>query len=119
VQDSGKSGRKHDIEVLDPCVAKIVRRCMELPGRDLFQYIDSEGARQRIDSGDVNDYLRAIAGEYTAKDFRTWGATLLAAVALGNTPGLNSAAARRRAVVRAIRWVADCLGNTANVCRSH
>lgn len=115
----GKSGRKHDIEVLDPCVAKIVRRCMELPGRDLFQYIDSEGARQRIDSGDVNDYLRAIAGEYTAKDFRTWGATLLAAVALGNTPWPNSAAARRRAVVRAIRWVADCLGNTANVCRSH
>src|SRR5262249_59665960 len=91
---------------------------MAPPGRDLFQYIDSEGARQRIDSGDVNDYLRSIAGEYTAKDFRTWGATLLAAVALGNIPRPDSPAARRRAVVRAIRWVADCLGNTASVCRN-
>ena len=79
----GKSGKTHDVALSDRRLARIVRRCQALPGEDLFQYVDDEGNRQTIGSGDVNDYLREITGqEFTAKDFRTWAGTLLAVAAL-------------------------------------
>ena len=79
----GKSGKTHQVSLSDRRLAKIVRRCQEIPGEDLFQYIDDDGARQTISSGDVNDYLREISGQdFTAKDFRTWSGTKLAVAAL-------------------------------------
>jgi DNA topoisomerase-1 len=115
----GKGGRSHRVVVDDRRAARIVKRCMELPGREVFQYVDSAGRAQRIDSGDVNDYLREIsAGEFTAKDFRTWGATLLAAVDLVGAPA-GAPPERRRRVRQALRAVCDRLGNTAAVCRKY
>lgn len=113
----GKSGKNHAIRLSDRRLARLVRRCRELPGQDLFQYLDESGAPQPIDSGDVNDYLRAIAGdEFTTKDFRTWAGTLLAAQALTapDDPALPTPKAR---AVRATKSVADRLGNTPAVCR--
>jgi DNA topoisomerase-1 len=75
----GKSAREHDIDVQDRQLAKIVKRCQDLPGHELFQYIDEHGIGRTIESGDVNDYLREISGQdFTAKDFRTWGGTVIA-----------------------------------------
>src|SRR5215213_10556741 len=79
----GKSGKNHSVSLSDRRLAKIVQRCQDIPGEDLFQYVDEEGVRQTISSGDVNDYLREISGaDFTAKDFRTWSGTVLAAQAL-------------------------------------
>src|SRR5207244_3994729 len=79
----GKSGIKHVIDVNDRRLARIVKRCQDLPGHELFQYIDADEQRHPIDSADVNHYLRAISGaDFTAKDFRTWAGTVLAACAL-------------------------------------
>jgi DNA topoisomerase I len=113
----GKAGKKHVVDVADRRLARIVRQCQDLPGHELFQYVNGDGQRHTITSGDVNAYLREIAGvEFTAKDFRTWAATVLAARALRDEPvGSRSAAARR--VTEAIRTVATRLGNTATVCR--
>ncbi|OXH86701.1 DNA topoisomerase, partial [Burkholderia multivorans] len=75
----GKSGVEHDVTVDDPRVARIVRRCAELPGHELFQYVDDDGERHSIGSADVNDYLREVAGaEFTAKDYRTWAGSVQA-----------------------------------------
>ena len=83
----GKGGAEHDVLVDDARLAKLVRRCQELPGQALFQYVDDEGGRRAIDSGQVNDYLRERMGdEFTAKDFRTWHATLHALTLLGKVP---------------------------------
>src|SRR5437867_8987709 len=79
----GKSGRQHEMDVTDRRVAKVIAKCQDLPGQDLFQYLDEEGEVQNVTSQDVNEYLREITGEdFTAKDFRTWGGTVLAAIAL-------------------------------------
>ena len=79
----GKSGIRHQIRVGDRRLARIVQRCQDLPGQELFQYFDADGTPRDIDSADVNEYLQAIAGqEFTAKDFRTWAGTVLAARAL-------------------------------------
>jgi DNA topoisomerase-1 len=116
----GKGGKRHRVIVDDRRAARIVKRCMELPGRELFQYVDAGGAAQRIDSGDVNDYLREIAaGEFTAKDFRTWGATLLAAMELAAEAPPDTQSARRRRVVETLRTVSERLGNTSAVCRKY
>src|SRR5688572_8134152 len=73
----GKGGKEHTVDVKDPRLARVVKRCQDLPGHELFQYLDDDGGRQTIDSADVNAYLRAIAGEeFTAKDFRTWAGTV-------------------------------------------
>jgi DNA topoisomerase-1 len=115
----GKGGKAHRVVVDDRRAARIVKHCMELPGREVFQYIDPAGKAQRIDSGDVNDYLRAIsAGEFTAKDFRTWGATLLAAVELAGAPP-RALGERRRCVLETLQAVSNRLGNTAAVCRKY
>jgi DNA topoisomerase-1 len=114
----GKGGKEHAVDVRDPRLARIVRRCQELPGQELFQYVDDDGQRQSIDSADVNDYLREIAGEeFTAKDFRTWAGTVLAALALADVRGFASTREARRRVTRAIESVAERLGNTPAISR--
>ena len=114
----GKSGVVHEIDLADRRIARIVRRCQELPGQELFVYLDDDGEVRNIGSGDVNDYLRTVAGsEFSAKDFRTWSGTLLAACALAAMPPVRAVSGRRRAVVAAVKEVAGRLGNTAAVCR--
>ena len=114
----GKSGIEHAIDLEDRRLAKIVKACRDLPGYELFQYVDSEGRRQAIDSADVNAYLREITGEdFTAKDFRTWAGTVLAAQALAEVATFTSQREAKRNVVHAIESVAKRLGNTKAVCR--
>lgn len=114
----GKSGVQHAIKVDDPRLARIIRRTRDLPGQELFQYIDDDGEQRTVDSADVNEYLRALTGEdYTAKDFRTWSGTLLAALALQEYEKFDSQAQAKKNVVRAIESVAERLGNTPSICR--
>jgi DNA topoisomerase I len=114
----GKGGVRHEVDVQDRRLARIVSRCQDLPGQELFQYLDDEGKRQDIDSNDVNEYLREVTGQdFTAKDFRTWAGTVLAAEALREFESVDSEAAAKRNVVRAVESVATRLGNTSAVCR--
>ncbi|PWT82957.1 MAG: DNA topoisomerase I [Blastocatellia bacterium] len=114
----GKGGKVHDIAFDDRRLATVVRRCQELPGHELFQYIDDQGEVQDIGSSDVNDYLREVTGqEFTAKDFRTWTGTVLAARALHEMQGFRSATEARRNINQAIEAVAGMLGNTRSICR--
>ena len=114
----GKSGVQHAIHVDDPRLARIIRATRDLPGQELFQYIDDDGEQRSVDSADVNDYLRSLTGEdFTAKDFRTWSGTLLAAMALQEYEKFDSEAQAKKNVVRAIEAVAGKLGNTPSVCR--
>ena len=114
----GKGGKEHDIEVENPRLAHIVKNCQDLPGQELFQYIDADGQRQGVDSDDVNEYLREISGaDFTAKDFRTWSGTVLAALALQEFEQVDSAAQAKKNVMRAIENVAQRLGNTPAICR--
>ncbi len=114
----GKSGKEHQIDVRDRRLASIIRRLQGLPGQHLFQYDDEHGQPQSIDSDDVNEYLRRISGqEFTAKDFRTWAGTVLAAQALQAFTAVDSEAEAKQNIVRAIEEVATRLGNTRTVCR--
>jgi len=114
----GKSGVQHTIDLQDPRLAKVVRACQHLPGQELFQYLDENGRRHRIGSSDVNAYLQEIAGdEFTAKDFRTWTGTVIAATALRDMKPFTSQRQLKANVVRAIEAVAEELGNTKAVCR--
>jgi DNA topoisomerase-1 len=114
----GKSGKRHTVDVTDRRLARAVRQCQELPGQELFQYLDAEGERRRIDSADVNDYLRQITGdEFTAKDFRTWAGTVAASLALQEVQRLDPDAPAKHNLTEAIRRVAEQLGNTPAVCR--
>ncbi len=114
----GKSGIDHEIELKDRRLAGIVKRCQDLPGQDLFQYVDDDGGHQPVTSDDVNAYLREITGEeFTAKDFRTWAGTVLAAQALAAFEEVDSEADAKRNVVQAIESVAKRLGNTRAICR--
>jgi DNA topoisomerase I len=115
---TGKGGKVHSFDVEDPRLAKIVRKCRDLPGYDLFQYVEDRGTRRTIGSGDVNDYLREVSGgEFTAKFFRTWAGTLVAAKTLAGMPAPKSDRAGKRNVVRAVEEVAASLGNTAAIAR--
>jgi DNA topoisomerase I len=115
----GKGGKLSDVDVRDPRVARVLRRCEELPGQQLFQYVDDDGDVQDVGSDDVNDYLREVTGEnFTAKDFRTWSGTVLAAWALEELGEAGSPTQAKRNVVRAVESVAKSLGNTPAVCRS-
>ncbi len=115
----GKSGKRHSISVSDPRLAKIVRRCKDIPGYELFQYLDDQGQRQDVGSADVNSYLREITGEqFTAKDFRTWTGTVLAAFALHELEPFQTNVQARRNIVRAVEQVAQRLGNTPSICRT-
>jgi DNA topoisomerase IB len=121
----GKSGKEHQVPIGDARLARIVRRCQQLPGQQLFQYLDGEGAVHTLDSGMVNDYLRDRMGEpFTAKDFRTWGGTLAAMTFLAQIPlpeAGNDASAIDRMLAQseraAVVQVAALLGNTSVVCR--
>jgi DNA topoisomerase-1 len=114
----GKSGKTWRLQVNDRRVARIVRACQELPGQQLFQYLDAEDNRQGVTSSDVNAYLREITGrDITAKDFRTWAGTVLAAVALQASREIDSQAKAKRNLKAAIETVATRLGNTVTICR--
>lgn len=114
----GKSGVLHQIDVREPKLAKLVRRCQELPGQDLFCYLDADGRVHDVTSDDVNAYLREIAGDdFSAKDFRTWAGTILAAVALREFEEFNSERQAKQYLLRAVESVARMLGNTPAVCR--
>jgi DNA topoisomerase-1 len=114
----GKSGRQHEVDVTDRRVAKIVSKLQDLPGQSLFQYLNDEENVRDITSQDVNDYLREITGEdFTAKDFRTWAGTVLAAVALGAAGKFETKKQGKDNIKDAIGAVAEILGNTAAICR--
>jgi DNA topoisomerase-1 len=144
----GKSGREHEVAISDRRLARVVRACRELPGHELFQYLDESGERQAVDSADVNEYLRDVTGEdFTAKDFRTWGGTVLALAALRTAGAVRPAGEEceegeaceeraaceagppargadrereaRRAIVEAVKRVADQLGNRPAICRKY
>src|SRR5437764_9280708 len=114
----GKSGKEHEVDVTDRRLAKIIRQLQDLPGQEVFRYVDDDGEIRKITSEDVNDYLREITGEdFTAKDFRTWAGTVLAAMALNiQEPFVNKTQAKRN-IKDAISAVAKILGNTPAVCR--
>ncbi len=116
----GKSGIEHSVSITDRRIARIVQRCQELPGWELFKYIDDEGRNQTVEASDINDYLREITGrEVTAKDFRTWAGTMLAAEALRE---MGPAASRREAdrnIIAAVDRTKAKLGNTRSVCRKY
>ncbi|HWN24568.1 MAG TPA: hypothetical protein VNN16_05620 [Candidatus Sulfotelmatobacter sp.] len=114
----GKSGRQHEVDVTDRRVAKIVAKCQDIPGQDLFQYLEGDGKVRDVTSQDVNDYLREIAGEdFTAKDFRTWGGTVLAAIALSKQGEFETKKQATSNIKTAVAAVAELLGNTPAVCR--
>src|SRR5438874_11859633 len=125
----GKSGRRHTVDLSDRRLARIVKQCRDLPGQELFQFLDDDGHRQDVNSSDVNAYLREITGgDFTAKDFRTWAGTVLAVTALCEGSAVRedvgtafsrpaSVAAAKKNVVRAVEAVAGVLGNTPAVCR--
>jgi DNA topoisomerase I len=114
----GKSGKQWSIAVTDRRVAKVIKACQDLPGQELLQYLDDNGVPQKVGSADVNAYLREITGRnITAKDFRTFGGTVLAALALSEMESLDTAAGAKKNVREAIKRVAARLGNTPTICR--
>jgi DNA topoisomerase-1 len=114
----GKGGKASDVEISDERLARLVARCQDLPGQELFQYLDEDGEPRSVGSDDVNEYLRDITGQdFTAKDFRTWAGTVLAAWALKEFEQVDSEAQAKRNVVRAVEAVAEELGNTPAVSR--
>ena len=114
----GKSGKDHDIDVRDKQLAKIVKRCQELPGYQLFEYKDEDGVLRTVDSSDVNEYLREISGhDFSAKDFRTWGGTVIAASSLEGMGRYQTQTEAKKFVVQAIKDAAGHLGNTPAICR--
>ena len=114
----GKSGKEWDLGLHDRRVARIVRAAQDIPGQHLFQYLDDEGDRHKVTSSEVNAYLRDISGrQITAKDFRTWTGTVLAALALAEYEKADSDAAAKRNIRDAIETVAARLGNTPTICR--
>ena len=114
----GKSGKSHRIDLHDRRLARLVGKLQELPGQDLFQYVDSDGTPHSIGSGDVNEYLHEITGQpFSAKDFRTWTGTLLAALALRELEAFGTEAQAKKNVVAAIESVSKKLGNTPSICR--
>jgi DNA topoisomerase-1 len=114
----GKGGKQHRLTIRSRRLATLVRRLQELPGQQLFQYLDESGTPQPVDSGDVNAFLREVTGgDFTAKDFRTWAATVLAGWALREFESFDSRAAAKRNVTLAIERVASRLGHTPAICR--
>ena len=113
----GKSGIEHDVSVSDARIARIVKRCMDLPGQDLFQYLDDDGTRHSVDSSDINDYLREVTGaDFTAKDYRTWAGSVFALAALRKLQWETVTEARKH-IVGTIKEVSQLLRNTPAVCR--
>ena len=117
----GKSGQNHEISVRDARLARIIRRCKDIPGSSLFEYIDDDGQPQGIDSGEVNEYLKEISGgDFTAKDFRTWGGTCLAASLMLQQCAIQEHdGATKAAMVEVVKQVASKLGNKPATCRKY
>lgn len=116
----GKSGLEHNIELTDRRLARIVKQCQEVPGYELFQYVDESGDRHSVDSADVNRYIHDIAGQdFTAKDFRTWAGTVLAIRELHAAGPCPDPATGKKTVVAAIKSVARQLGNRPSTCRKY
>jgi DNA topoisomerase-1 len=114
----GKAGRRHAVSLSDARLAKLLKRCQDLPGQVLFQYLDEQGQPRTVSSDDVNAYLRELAGEdFTAKDFRTWAGTVLAAWVLQELLPFRTQKEAKKNLVRAVERVAERLGNTPSVCR--
>src|SRR4051812_17938459 len=114
----GKSGKQHEVDVTDRRLAKIIRQLQDLPGQEVFQYLNDKGEPRKVSSEDVNDYLREITGEdFTAKDFRTWAGTVLAAMALNAQEAFENKSQAKKNIKDAISAVAKILGNTPAVCR--
>ncbi|HEX4630739.1 MAG TPA: DNA topoisomerase IB [Chthoniobacterales bacterium] len=114
----GKSGKDHEVDVTDRRLAKIIRQLQDLPGQEVFQYLNENEERRKVTSEDVNEYLREITGEeFTAKDFRTWAGTVLAAMALNAQEAFENKSQAKKNVKDAISAVAKILGNTPAVCR--
>lgn len=114
----GKSGKEHTIRLKDRLLARVIGRCSEIPGQELFQYVDDDGQPHSVESSDVNEYLKSISGEaFTAKDFRTWVGTVLAVRALRDLTPPSSKTEAGKHIVSAVKTVAERLGNTAAVCR--
>jgi len=116
----GKSGKEHEVEIEHPRVAKTIRKLEELPGYELFQYVDSDGNRRLIQSDDVNEYLKKITGEdITAKDFRTWGGTVYAGDALYELGPFETKTQEKKNIASAVKKVSQHLRNTTTVCRCY
>lgn len=116
----GKSGIEHCIHLDDPRLIKTIRRCYDLPGYHLFQYVNANGDRQQVSSEDVNEYLKNITGDdFTAKDFRTWGGTVLTARSLGELGDRNSKKKAKKQIKKAIQHAAQRLGNRPATCRKY
>ncbi len=119
-QFRGKSGKIHDVALTDRRLARIVARCQAVPGEVLFQYVDADGVRQSVDSGDVNQYLREITGQdFSAKDFRTWAGTIQAVEVLREIGHMDTVQETKAAILNAIDQVAERLNNTRAVCRKY
>src|SRR5690242_2332572 len=113
----GKSGKEHDVSLADRRLARVVRRCLDLPGYELFRYVEN-GETRPLCATDINEYLQQVTGaDYTSKDFRTWGATVIATVLLTRYGLPDATTERTKAVNRALRAAAAALGNTLAVCR--
>jgi DNA topoisomerase-1 len=114
----GKSGKRHKIKIADRRLARIVKRCRDVPGYELFQYLDEEGERHAVDSSEINLYLKEISGEdFTAKDFRTWAGTVLAAMSLQGHGDWTSQTEAKHRINQVVKEVAERLGNTPAICR--
>lgn len=117
-QFSGKGGIEQDIDVTDQRLARLVKQCLEIPGYEVFRYLDDDGERHLVESDDVNAYLQEISGEeLTAKDYRTWGGTLAGARELAGHPRPEDERAGAQTVNDVIKSVAEMLGNTPTICR--
>ena len=116
----GKSGVYHELDISHPRVAQTIKECIELPGYEIFQYLDEEQQRQRVDSRDVNEYLQELTGEaLSAKDFRTWGGTTLAGDLFYSLDQENREKEAQQVISEVVEQVADHLGNTTQVCRKY
>jgi DNA topoisomerase I len=116
----GKSGKEHTVQLRDRRLARLVRQCQELPGQELFQYLDDEKVQHTLRSNDVNQYLREVTGQdFTAKDFRTWGGTVTTTRALYEAGPATSKHERKKKVTQAVKAAAKALGNTVSVCRKY
>jgi DNA topoisomerase I len=116
----GKKGVYHDVSLKSRKLANIVKQCRDIPGKELFQYYDTDGNVQSIDSGEVNDYIKEIAcGEYTSKDFRTWTGTVQCLLSLKDAGVFETQSEMKKNIVAAIDAVAQSLGNTRTVCKKH
>lgn len=116
----GKKGVMHDIDLKSKKLAKMIMKCKEIPGKELFQYYDEEGKRHSVDSGMVNEYIKELSGEdFTAKDFRTWSGTVNALIAFKEIGYAENSTQYKKKVKEALEMVASHLGNTSTVCRKY